>query len=352
MTTLATRIRTALAPLSDQVVRLGADLATGTVRSSLTPGGTVLTDHPRPASRSPLDPPRSADTLSLRLDSIADVDRVVEAVCERPDDIVVNITTVPNRFDPRQQERLWQIALRARILTVPTRCALARILASGVVHPASVAVVPLASRVEQPVVPEDPVTGPGPLAMTPARCRSDEGLENVLDALGTLNTNGVRLRYVVVADSDSTRDSAAAQRRFESAVRRRHLGNHVHWVNGDVLAAMAAAQIVVLPWDDDDLVASQSLVDALTIGVPVIATAFPHAVEAAATGAIHLVRPGSGSSLERGLHRLATRPLLRTAMRHAARAAQPSAPHSDRTVNWSPRPPLAIRAAIDSLVDS
>jgi glycosyltransferase involved in cell wall biosynthesis len=96
----------------------------------------------------------------------------------------------------------------------------------------------------------------------------------------------------------------------------------VRWsCEGDPLGAMANAQVVVLPWQSDDLIASQALVDAVSLGVPVVAAAFPHAVELAPTGAVTLWRADSRQSLERSLQRVLTRPLLRTTMRHAARQA-------------------------------
>jgi glycosyltransferase involved in cell wall biosynthesis len=48
---------------------------------------------------------------------------------------------------------------------------------------------------------------------------------------------------------------------------------------------VASATAVVLPYDSRDQVTSGVLVDAIAAGRPVIATAFPHAVELLATGA-------------------------------------------------------------------
>lgn len=246
---------------------------------------------------------------------------IATSVARRPGQITVRLDRVPARLHPDHREILWEIALRARLVTVPTRCALARVLASGVVHPASVGVVPLATRADALMVGHEPLPGPGPLVMTPATCRDDENLDEVLGAVAALARQGIAMRYVAVPDpATSTGPSCErAEHRFRTAVAAHGLTDRARWSRHDPLAVMSAAQVVVLPWSDDDLVASQSLVDALHLGVPVLAAAFPHAVEAAATGAVHLVRTRSGPSLERGLYRLVTRPMLRTAMRHAAR---------------------------------
>ena len=42
---------------------------------------------------------------------------------------------------------------------------------------------------------------------------------------------------------------------------------------------IGSADLVVLPYDSDDQVTSGVLVDAVAAGRPVVATAFPHAVE-------------------------------------------------------------------------
>ena len=53
----------------------------------------------------------------------------------------------------------------------------------------------------------------------------------------------------------------------------------------DLTDLIASADVVVLPYDSADQVTSGVLVDAVAAGRPVIATAFPHAVELLASGA-------------------------------------------------------------------
>ena len=57
----------------------------------------------------------------------------------------------------------------------------------------------------------------------------------------------------------------------------------------NLMRFVASASVVVLPYDSRDQVTSGVLVDALAAGRPVIATAFPHAVELLADGAGLLV---------------------------------------------------------------
>jgi len=289
-------------------------------------------------------PSSVTDDLWLMLSESTSGDDVLDRVRQQPGRLAVWLGDLPTRLTPVQETVLWEVALRARSLLVPTRCALARVLASGVVHPASVAVVPLPSRLDTPLPWVPTIVGGTPTVVTPTCLHPSERIDTVLDALAALRRRSLEVRYHVVVDPSAHRvgrsDSTGADRsealerwdRWQARANRLGLGSSVTWsLEADALAAMGTAQAVVLAWDDDDLVASHALIDALTLGVPVVASAFPHAVELAPTGAVTLWRPGSRRALEGALHRVLTRPLLRTAMRHAARqAARPHTPAAVR----------------------
>ena len=58
------------------------------------------------------------------------------------------------------------------------------------------------------------------------------------------------------------------------------------YYDGSMLTALIqSAAVVVLPYDSTDQVTSGALVDAIASGRPVVATAFPHAVELLRNGA-------------------------------------------------------------------
>jgi glycosyltransferase involved in cell wall biosynthesis len=275
--------------------------------------------------------PASLDTAWMSLDDPASCAFVVEQTRCHPGHLAVWLTAVPTRLRPEQELALWEVALRARSIVVPSRCALARVLASGVVHPASVVVIPLPTRLGRLRPAPQLVPGSGPLVVTPTSLHAAERVDMVLEALARLKRRGLTVRYHVVADPGAHRHhehhdgycgEQALQRwdLLQQRASRLGLDDQVRWSwDADPLEAMAPAQLVVLPWETDDLVASQALVDAISLGVPVAASSFPHAVELAPTGALTVWRAGSRDGLERSLHRVLTRPLLRTAMRHAAR---------------------------------
>ncbi len=94
----------------------------------------------------------------------------------------------------------------------------------------------------------------------------------------------------------------------------------------DVESLMALAQssaVVVLPYDSTDQVTSGVLVEALASGRPVVATAFPHAVEMLSSGAGIVVDHDDPAALAAALRRVITEPRLAGAMAAEARRLAP-----------------------------
>ena len=73
-------------------------------------------------------------------------------------------------------------------------------------------------------------------------------------------------------------------------------------------ALIQSAAVVVLPYDSTDQVTSGVLVDAIASGRPVVATAFPHAVELLGSGAGIVVDHDDPDALVAALRRLLTDP--------------------------------------------
>ncbi len=70
------------------------------------------------------------------------------------------------------------------------------------------------------------------------------------------------------------------------------------------------ADVVLLPYDSLDQAASPVLAEAVAAGKPVVATAFPHAVELLSSGAGLLVHHFDGTALGEALYRVLTEPGL------------------------------------------
>ncbi len=79
----------------------------------------------------------------------------------------------------------------------------------------------------------------------------------------------------------------------------------------------------MLPYDSPDQVTSGVLVDAVAAGRPVVATAFPHAVELLASGAGIVVPRRDPAALAAALRRVLTEPGLAEGMAAEARRLAP-----------------------------
>jgi glycosyltransferase involved in cell wall biosynthesis len=91
-----------------------------------------------------------------------------------------------------------------------------------------------------------------------------------------------------------------------------------------VTALVQSAAVVVLPYDSRDQVTSGVLVDSVASGRPVIATAFPHAVEMLGSGAGSVVAHDDSGALVSALFRLLTDPHVAESMAAEARRLAPT----------------------------
>jgi glycosyltransferase involved in cell wall biosynthesis len=85
-----------------------------------------------------------------------------------------------------------------------------------------------------------------------------------------------------------------------------------------------SSTVVVLPYDSKDQVTSGVLVDAIAAGRPVVATAFPHAVELLSSGAGLVVDHDDPDAMAIALRSVLTRPELAASMAAEASRLAPS----------------------------
>jgi glycosyltransferase involved in cell wall biosynthesis len=88
-------------------------------------------------------------------------------------------------------------------------------------------------------------------------------------------------------------------------------------------ALIQSAAVIVLPYDSTDQVNSGVLVDAVASGRPVVATAFPHAVELLCGGAGIVVDHDDQDALQTALRQVLTQPRLAGSMAAEARVIAP-----------------------------
>ena len=96
-----------------------------------------------------------------------------------------------------------------------------------------------------------------------------------------------------------------------------------YWNASTLPALIQSAAVVVLPYDSTDKVTSGALIDAIASGRPVVATAFPHAVELLCGGAGIVVDHDDPGALVTALRDILTQPRLAGSMAAEARRLAP-----------------------------
>lgn len=260
----------------------------------------------------------------------ADGDEVIDVIGGlRVPSIVVAHTILT---DPTAHQRsvLVEIAAMADRVVVMSDAASRRLRRGFDVDPRKVITIPHGASVPRQRTAK--TSSPGPTMLTWGLLGPGKGIERVIDAMGTLHELRVQPHYrvagrthpkVLAADGESYRNGLIerAQRlgiagsvSFDSAYR-----------DVDSLTSLVqASSIVVLPYDSTDQVTSGVLVDAIASGTPVVATAFPHAVELLASGAGIVVDHDDPDALVSALHRMLTQPHLAAAMAAEASRLAPS----------------------------
>lgn len=175
------------------------------------------------------------------------------------------------------------------------------------------------------------VRGGRPTLLTWGLLGPGKGIERVIDAMGSLHDLPGQPRYLVAgrthpkvlaADGEAYRDALMEQARGSGVAD--SVRFDAGYRNVSMLTALVqSAAVVVLPYDSTDQVASGVLVDAVASGRPVVATAFPHAVELLASGAGIVVAHDDPDALVSALRRVLTQPRLAGAMAAEARRMAP-----------------------------
>lgn len=178
--------------------------------------------------------------------------------------------------------------------------------------------------------------GGRPTLLTWGLLRPGKGVERVIDAMVSLRELSGQPRYliagpthprVLAADGEAYRDTSVER------AQRIGLGGTVQFDDRyrsmqSLTELMLSAVAVVLPYDSTDQVSSGVLINTLACGRPVVATAFPHAVELLASGAGIVVKHDDPDELQFTLKAVLTQPRLSGSMAAEARRLAP-------TMSWS-----------------
>jgi polysaccharide biosynthesis protein PslF len=263
----------------------------------------------------------------------ADGDEVVDIIggLDIPSIVVLHtVLAAPTRHQKQVLEAV--VALANRVI-VMSEAAKSRLCANFIVDRRKVLTIPHGATIPTQAAPK---RGGRPTLLTWGLLGPGKGIERVIDAMGALHALNGRPRYliagrthpkVLAADGELYRDTLGNQAQSLG------LADAVFFDSGyravpALSALVRSAAVVVLPYDSTDQVTSGVLVDAVANGRPVVATAFPHAVELLGSGAGIVVDHADPDALMSALRSVLTQPRLAGAMAAEARRLAP-------TMAWS-----------------
>ncbi|MEO6121916.1 MAG: glycosyltransferase [Acidimicrobiales bacterium] len=264
----------------------------------------------------------------------ADGDEVVAVLADLQVPSIVIAHTILRRPTAHQRSVLVDVAALADQVIVMSDAARDRLCNGFDVDPAKVSTIPHGA-----VVPAGrPRTDPSgrPTLLTWGLVGPGKGIERVIDAMVSLQGLSMRPRYLVAgqthpkvlaADGEAYRNARIEQAWRNGVAASVSFDSDYRDVASLTRLAQSAAA-VVLPYDSTDQVTSGVLVDAIAAGRPVVATAFPHAVELLDSGAGIVVNHDDPDALALALHRVLTEPGLAAAMAAEASRLAP-------TMSWA-----------------
>jgi glycosyltransferase involved in cell wall biosynthesis len=249
-----------------------------------------------------------------------DGDEVVDIIGGLRIPSIVVAHTVLKDPTPHQRSVLEAIAAMAAQVVVMSEAASQRLCLGFDVDPRKVTTIGHGATVPRRLAP--PARSDGPTLLTWGLLGPGKGIERVIDVMASLRDLPVRPRYliagrthpkVLAADGEAYRNARAEQARLRGVADSVSFDASYRDVSS-LTALVQSSAVVVLPYDSTDQVTSGVLVDAIASGRPVVATAFPHAVELLASGAGIVVGHDDPDALASALLRLLTEPHLAATM--------------------------------------
>jgi polysaccharide biosynthesis protein PslF len=258
-----------------------------------------------------------------------DGDDVVEVMRQLTVPSILVAHTVPRNPTPHQKSVLEEVARLADRVVVMSDAASERLLrcfdvdrhkVSTIAHGATIPQGAQSKRAGRPTILTWGLLGPG------------KGVERVIDAMGSLQELRGRPQYVVagrthpkvlMAEGEVYREARIEQARASGLAGSVSFAPEYRSVSSLAVLVQSCA-VVVLPYDSTDQVTSGVLVDAVASGRPVVATAFPHAIELLGTGAGIIVDHDDPDAMVSALRRVLSDPRLAGSMAAEGRRLAPT----------------------------
>lgn len=247
---------------------------------------------------------------------------------------IVVAHTVLRDPTPHQRWVLEELAAMAHQVVVMSEAARQRLTRGFQVDARKITTIPHGATLPEVVAPK--ARRGRPTLLTWGLLGPGKGIERVIDAMPGLADLRSQPRYLVAgrthpkvlaAEGDAYR-SGLIEQAERCGVTGSVFFDAAYRDTPSLTALIQSAAVVVLPYDSTDQVTSGVLVDAIATGRPVVATAFPHAVELLGSGAGTVVPHDDPDALAIALRRVLTEPRLAGSMAAEARRLAP-------TMAWS-----------------
>jgi glycosyltransferase involved in cell wall biosynthesis len=241
---------------------------------------------------------------------------------------IVVLHTVLTAPSPHQRKVFEAVVSAAGAVVTMTDAARRRLVDGYRVDPGKVRVIAHGA----PDAHDVPVsTGARPMVLTWGLLGPGKGIEWGVDAMAQLGDLQPAPWYVVAGQTHPKvrlRDGEAYRESLQQRVDQWSLAGAVRldgrYLDDVTLAELvAAADVVLLPYDSTEQVTSGVLIEAIAAGKPVVATGFPHAVELLSAGAGIVVPHRDPTAIAAALRTVLTDRGVATAMSRAAAAAAP-----------------------------
>ena len=243
-----------------------------------------------------------------------DGDQLLAVLDEVRVPVVVVAHTVLAGPTPHQRYVLEQVLSASDSVVTMSEAARDRLVAGYDVDPAKIVVIPHGAARRG----AGDLAAPGgkQLILTWGLLGPGKGIEWAIDGLQRLRRMHPLPAYIIAGQTHPrVRQQQGEAYRLHLRERARAVGvSHFVRFAGSYLDEAALtrlvrrADIVLLPYDSREQVTSGVLVEAIAAGKPIVATAFPHAVEMLAGGAGVLVPQCDGAAIGAALYRVLTDP--------------------------------------------
>ena len=224
-----------------------------------------------------------------------DGDEIIDLLKALDVPAIVVFHTVPLHPTAHQRSVLEAIGDIADRVVVMTESALKRLIGSYSIDRTKVVTIPHGASIPTLEQRSDTALRDAtrPQLLTWGLLGPGKGIEHAIDALALLDGIRPRPRYTVAGVTHPKVFARHGDEYRRSLIQRSWAGGTAGSITFDdtyrdlaqLTRFVASASVVILPYDSRDQVTSGVLVDAIAAGRPVIATAFPHAVELLSSGA-------------------------------------------------------------------